>query len=61
VRGGRGNRWLRPLLAGLIALALLLLALYALDRAGGYVRSSDVLGAACVSALVAAIVGAIDS
>jgi hypothetical protein len=50
-----GNRWGRALLAGLLALALLLLALYALDQAGGYVDSSDVWGAFAVSLIAGAV------
>jgi len=55
VTGGERNRWLRPLAAGLIALALLLLALLLLDRAGAYLSSDDVVGAFAVAFLVGAM------
>ncbi len=55
VPGVRGTRWRRALLAGLLALALLLLGLYALDRAGGRVDTSDVWGAVAVSLIAGAV------
>jgi hypothetical protein len=46
---------LRPVVGGAIALLLLLLALYALDRAGGRTRASDAAAAVAVSLIVGAM------
>jgi len=53
---GHRDRWLRPLVAGLIALLLLLLTLYALDRAGSYVTASDVYAAIAASIVAGAVI-----
>ncbi len=50
-RGNRRPAWVRPVVAGVIALALLLLALLALDNAD----ASDVVAALAVSLIVGAV------
>jgi hypothetical protein len=55
VRGeGRSSRWRRPLLAGLLALAVLLLVLLLVDRAGGTVLATDAVAAVAVAVIVGA-------
>jgi hypothetical protein len=55
VRGVRRSSWFRPILAGVIALLLLLAALYALGRAGSRVDRDDVFAALVVSFAVGAM------
>lgn len=55
MRGVRGRRWTRPVLAGAIALLLLLLALYAVDRAGGSVNAGEVYGAVATAIIAGAM------
>lgn len=50
-----GRRWTRPVLAAVIALLLLLVALYAVGRAGGTVNAGEVYGAVAASILAGAV------
>ncbi len=54
VQGGQRDRWLRPVLAGVIALLLVLAALYALDRAGSHAHA-DAWAALAVALIAGAV------